>query len=135
MARPRSIVRKNKDGSVWLKDNIKIAEHTIDELTLAALQDVGKLIAMRCVEQVKKIDGGSLRENKRPFNAYQYWLRRIDMEVQVGIKHDTWYGVDQEMGLDGQPKRDILRKTVMSSLGDIEKIYAHFLGQIENERA
>lgn len=135
MTFPKSIVRRNKDGTVVLRDDSLKVEYAIEELTRAALIDVGKLISMRCVEEVKKIGGRSLASSKRPRNAFQYWVRRLDMDLQVGIKHDTWYGLDQEMGLDGQPKREILRKTVMGSLGDIQKIYAHFLGLIENEDA
>lgn len=135
MTFPKSIVRRSKNGSVILKDDTLKAEFAMEELTRAALRDVGRLIHLRCIEELAKIAGRSLANSKRPKNAYQYWVRKLDMELQVGIKHDTWYGVDQEMGLEGQPKRDILRKTVISSLGDIEKIYAHFLGLIENETA
>ena len=54
-------------------------------------------------------------------------------DLIVGIKHDTWYGVDQELGTDGQPKRDILRSTVIENINIIEQIQAQYLEHIENE--
>lgn len=45
----------------------------------------------------------------------------------------TWYGVLQELGGHNQPKRSVLRDTVIESIPDIQKIEAQYLSAIEDE--
>ena len=132
MPMPRSITRVNRNG-VRFTSSVERAEYTLEELTRAALRDIGKLITFQARNKVRLIAKGSMKRSQRVKNAFQSWNRRRETDLQVGIKHETWYGVDQELGLDGQPKRDILRKTVFENIGTIQQISAKYLKHIEDE--
>ena len=132
MPLPRSVMRMNRNGIQYTSSVLR-ANYTLKELTRAALRDIGKFIDYLARAEAMKIAGRSLKRSKRPKKSFQHWNRKRETDLQVGIKHDTWYGVDQELGLNGQPKRDILRKTVMSNLGEIRNIQAKYLKHIEDE--
>ena len=66
-------------------------------------------------------------------NAFQYWVRKRDGDLQIGIKHGTWYGADQELGSKNQPRRAILRDTVYENVSEIQKIQGQYLSAIEDE--
>ena len=132
MPMPRSVIRVNRNG-VRFTSSVERAEYTLEELTRAALRDIGKLITFQARDKVRLIAKGSMKRSKRVKNAFQSWNRRRETDLQVGIKHETWYGVDQELGLDGQPKRDILRKTVFENIDTIQQISAKYLKHIEDE--
>jgi hypothetical protein len=102
-------------------------------LTRAALRDIGRFIDYQSRKVVRDIAGKSLRRSRRPRSAFQHWNRKRETDLQIGIKHETWYGVDQELGLNGQPKRDILRKTVFENIDMIRDIQAKYLKHIEDE--
>jgi hypothetical protein len=135
MPLPRSILRVSRDGSVKYTSSILKGKYTLEELSRAALREIGKVVTLRSRTEVRGISNNSLRRSRRVKNAFQYWNRKRTTDLIVGIKHDTWYGVKQELGLDGQPKRDILRKTVMKSINDIKEITSQYLGNIEDEAA
>jgi hypothetical protein len=132
MPLPRSVVKINRKG-VKFTSSVERAEYTLEELTRAALRDIGKLITFGARDKVRAIANSSMRRSQRVKNAFQSWNRRRETDLQVGIKHETWYGVDQELGLDGQPKRDILRKTVFENINVIQEITAKYLKHIEDE--
>ena len=132
MPLPRSVVRINRKG-VKFTSSVERAEYTLEELTRAALRDIGKLVTFKARDKVRAIAKGSMKRSQRVKNAFQSWNRRRETDLQVGIKHETWYGVDQELGLDGQPKRDILRKTVFENVNVIQEITAKYLKHIEDE--
>ena len=67
------------------------------------------------------------------YSSTQYWVRKRETDLQIGFKHDTWYGVLQELGTKGQPARHILRGTVMENLDDIRRVQGRYLSAIENE--
>jgi hypothetical protein len=129
---PRSVTRINRNGVVYTS-NVDRAQYTLRELTRAALRDIGKFITYRARGLVRSIAGRALRRSNRPRNAFQYWNRKREVDLVVGIKHDTWYGVDQELGINGQPKRDILRQTVLNNIDTIRDIQAKYLKHIEDE--
>jgi hypothetical protein len=132
MPLPRSVVRINRNG-VKFTSSVERAEYTLEELTRAALRDIGKLVTFKARDKVRAIANHSMKRSQRVKNAFQSWNRRRETDLQVGIKHETWYGVDQELGLDGQPKRDILRKTVFENIDTIQQISAKYLKHIEDE--
>jgi hypothetical protein len=132
MPLPRSVVRINRNG-VKFTSSVERAEYTLEELTRAALRDIGKLVTFKARDKVRAIANHSMKRSQRVKNAFQSWNRRRETDLQVGIKHETWYGVDQELGLDGQPKRDILRKTVFENINVIQEISAKYLKHIEDE--
>lgn len=134
MPMPRSRVRVTKNGDVKFISNRNKIEYTLQELTRAAYRDIAKIISRQLHEKVESIAGGSLRGFRRVKRAWQYWNRKKSLDLVIGIKHDTWYGVDQELGTDGQPKRDILRSTVIENIDLIEQIQAQYLKHVEDER-
>ena len=46
---------------------------------------------------------------------FSYWVRKKETDLQVGIKHNTWYGVLQELGDGNQPRRSILTSAVQQN--------------------
>lgn len=125
-----SSIKITKNG-VEYTSNCDRANYTIKELTRAALKDVGKFLRKRMITKVKALRG--LKRSKRGYNAFQYWVRKQETDLIVGIKHSTWYGVQQELGDSNQPKRAILRDTTYENIDDIMKIEGHYLSAIEEE--
>jgi HK97 gp10 family phage protein len=130
MPMPRSVTRVRRDG-VEFVSNVDRAKYTIQELSRAALKDVAKLIRRRMLDKARKMPG--MKRGKRIPNAFQYWVRKRETDLQVGIKHDTWYGVEQELGTSNQPKRSILRDTVYENIDQIRIIQGKYLSAIEDE--
>lgn len=125
-----SAVRITRNGVEYVS-RIDRANYLLSELTRAALRDAGKLIRRRGLDEMRKLPG--LRRGKRPTNALQIWVRKREGNLQVGFKHDTWYGVEQELGTSNQPKRAILRNSTMNNIDDIRRIQGQYLQHIEDE--
>lgn len=106
-------------------------KYLLVELQRAALRETGNLIRKRMLQEVRKRPG--LRRGRRPPNAFQFWVRKQEVDLQVGIRHNTWYGVDQELGTNNQPRRSILRDTTYNHIDDIRRIQGVYLSSIENE--
>jgi len=123
-------VKITKHGVEFIS-KVDRAQYLISELTRAALKDVGKLVRRRGLDKMRKLRG--LRKGKRPPHALQYWVRKKETDLQVGLKHDTWYSVDQELGTRNQPKRSILRNSVFENIDDIRRIEGAYLSAIEDE--
>lgn len=130
MPLPKSVT-KIKKGGVEFTSNVDRAKYTMKELQRAALRDSAKLIRKRMIEKLKKLPG--MRRSKRIYGSTQYWLRKIESDLQIGFKHNTWYGVDQELGTSKQPKRGILRDTVFENIDEIRKVQGKYLSAIEND--
>jgi|SRR5690625_447510 len=130
MAMPRSVTRVNKYGVKFI-DNVDRANYTLNELTRAALRDTAKFVRKRAVDEVRKLPG--MRRSRRPYRSTQYWVRRRETDLQVGFKHDTWYGVEQELGTNNQPARNILRNAVYPNIDQIRIIQGKYLSAIEDE--
>lgn len=127
---PRSVTKINKNG-MQFTSSVDRVNYTIEELTRAALRDTAKLIRKRMIEKLKKLPG--MKRNRRLYGSTQYWVRRKECDLQIGFKHDTWYGVLQELGSKNQPKRGILRDTTFDLINDIRIIQGQYLSAIENE--
>jgi HK97 gp10 family phage protein len=130
MPLPKSAVKIKRDG-VELISNVDRAKYLLVELQRAALRDTGKLIRRRALDDARKLRG--LKRGKRPPNAFQIWVRKKSGDLQVGIKHNTWYGAEQELGTNRQPKRAILRNATFNNIDDIRRIQGQYLSAIENE--
>lgn len=130
MPLPKSVVKIKKDGVEYIS-SVDRAQYTIEELTRAALRDVAKLCRKRMLEKLKKLPG--MKRAKRPYKSTQYWVRKKDCDLQIGFKHDTWYGVQQELGDRNQPARHILRGTVLENIDEIRRIEGQYLSAIEDE--
>lgn len=130
MPLPKSVIKIKKDGVEYVS-SVDKAQYTIEELTRAALRDVAKLCRKRMLEKLKELPG--LKRAKRPYKSTQYWVRKKDCDLQIGFKHDTWYGVLQELGDKNQPARHILRGTVLENIDEIRRIEGQYLQSIEDE--
>jgi len=123
---------KIKKGGVEYVSRVDRTNYYIRELTRAAMRDVGKFVRRHQLDEVRKLRGLK-RKNKRPLRAFQYWVRKRENDLIVGIKHNTWYGTQQEQGTHKQPRRQILRKSVLENIDEIRKIEGQYLSAIENE--
>ena len=122
---------KIKKGSIEFTSNVDRAKYMIVELERAALRDIAKLLRKRIIEKLKKRRG--LKRAKRPYSSTQYWVRKRETDLQIGFKHDTWYGVDQELGTRNQPKHGVLRETTFENINNIQLIAGKYLKEIEDE--
>lgn len=133
MSVPKSVVKFKKDG-VEYTSSVDRVSYTIDELTRAALRDVGRYVARMCNAEARKLPG--LKKSRRvrgKSSAFQFWVRKKDKDLQVGIKHATWYGEQQELGTMNQPKRGILRNTTEQNIKTIIEIESQYLSALEDE--
>ena len=133
MSIPKSVVRF-KGNNVTYTSSADSAQYTIEELTRAALRDVGKYISRVCNSKAMKLPG--LKKSRRVrgrTSAFQYWVRKKEGNLQVGIKHGTWYGEQQELGTKNQPKRGILRNSTYDNIPTIIEIESKYLSALENE--
>ena len=133
MSLPKSVIRFKK-GDVVYTSSVDRAQYTIRELTRAALRDVGKYVSRICNSEAMKLPG--LKKSRRVrgrTSAFQYWARKQEGDLQVGIKHGTWYGEQQELGTRNQPKRGILRNSVYNNIPKIVEIESKYLSALESE--
>ena len=127
---PKSVTRVNKNGVKFIS-NVDRAKYTIRELSRAALRDTAKLLRNRMTNKARKLRG--MGKSKRIRNTYQYWIRKREMDLVVGVKHATWYSQHQELGTKGMPKKGILRDTTFENIDQIRIIQGKYLSAIENE--
>lgn len=138
MAVPKSVVRFKKDGVEYIS-SVDKASYTIVELTRAALRDAGKFIVRTANSKAKKLKG--LKKNRRVFgrtSTFLYnvpWAEKGLPHLEVGVTHNTWYGVQQEMGTSKQPRRQILRNSAQNNIAQIVEIESQYLSALEDEAA
>lgn len=130
MPAPPSVVKIKRDG-VEFVSNVDRAKYTMAELERAALKEIAKLVRRRMLDKLRKLPG--MRRNRRLWSSTQYWVRRIEADLQIGFKHDSWYGAKSELGDSGQPARNILRGTVLENVDMIRLIAAQYIKHIEDE--
>lgn len=127
---PPSVTKIKKDGIEFIS-HVDRAQYTIQELSRAALKDVAKLLRKRMVQELKKLPG--MKRHRRIYASTQYWVRKKECDLQIGVKHDSWYGVNQELGAKGMPKKGIVRETTFKHIDDIRRIEGQYLSAIEDE--
>lgn len=127
-----SPIKITKTGVEFISQ-VDRAKYTLVELQRAALRDSAKLLRRRMLDKTRARHGRSLRRGRRPPNAFQYWVRKRENNLQIGIKHDTWYGVLQELGTAGQPKRAILRDTTYAHVDEVRRVMGAYIKEIEDE--
>lgn len=136
MSVPKSVVRFSKNG-VTYTSAVDRASYTILELTRAALRDVGKYIARTANSKGMKLMG--LKKSRRVrgrSSTFLYnvpWAKSGLPHLEVGVTHDTWYGVEQELGTSNQPKRQILRNSAYENIAQIIEIESQYLSALEDE--
>lgn len=127
MPLPSAKMKIKKDG-VEFESNVEAVQYSIRELSRAALRDVAKFLRKRMIEQFKNLRG--MKKNRRIYNSTQYWVRKQETDLQIGLKHDTWYGALAELGDRGQPKRSILRNTTFDNIDEIIRIESQYLSAL-----
>lgn len=145
------------DGHVEFRDYINLAEYSIRSLTAFALTDVGKYICnnVRVLLQQERPEMTG-KAKKRIFNAYQYWNRKWENDLVVGIKnlskspskygsgfhssgernYDAWYSVGYEIGMQGRvkmPRKAFLQNFVYQNVDMIRRIEAQYLTAINQD--
>lgn len=134
---PKSVVKFSKNG-VTFTSSVDRAQYTITELTRAAMRDVGRLITRECAIRVRQISP-QMRKAKWAPKRYQYWVRKRESDLQVGIENTkygaetAWWADQAELGTNNQPKRGILRGSTYDHISDIRKIEAQYLSAIDDE--
>ncbi len=135
MSVPKSVVKLDRNG-VTYTSSVDRASYTVTELTRAALRDVGRYVSRLCNREAMKLHG--LRKSRRvrgKTSAFQFWVRKQETDLQVGIKHGAWYGVAQELGTEKMPKLGILYNTVHDNIPQIVEIESQYLSALEDEAA
>lgn len=132
MGLPPSVTRVDRAGGVTFTSNVDRINYTINELCRAALRDCAKMLRKKMILKLKKLPG--MKGSKRIYKSTQYWVRRFEADLQIGMKHDSWYGAQQELGTKNQPKRSIVRDTVFENISEIRNIQAKYLSAIEDEQ-
>ena len=126
---PKSIV-KFKKGNVEYISNVDRVQYTIEELSRAALRDVGKYICNRFRSNYY----GVFKRRKGKVGRYtQYWVRKKECDLQIGIKPFAFYGAFQEFGSSKTPKLGLLRQTVNENIAKIVEIESKYLSALEDE--
>lgn len=132
MSRPKTVVKVTRNG-VEFTSNIDRTIYTLNELQTQANYDVSRFLIRRMKESARKSPSMKKLPKNRFKAIFQYWMRKIEKDILIGIKANTWYGVQQELGTKNQPKRAILRNTVFENIDDIRRIQGQYLSAIENE--
>ena len=134
-----SPMKFKKDG-VEFTSSVDRCNYTIRELTRAALRDVGRYVVRQCTRRARRLEG--LGHTRYIQKRFQFWVRKQEGDLLVGIHNvmknknpgETWYGMDQELGLNGQPKRAFLQTSVYENIRTIRDIEAQYLSAIEDEQ-
>lgn len=133
MSVPRSVTRTTKDG-IKIISSVDRCQYTIHELSRAALRDVGKFLVRRVNEKAQGLKG--MKKNPRVrgrSSAFQYWVRKQECDLQVGSKHGTWYGQEQELGSSKMKKRGFIRAATEENIAKIIEIESIYLSALEDE--
>ena len=128
---PQSVVKINKDG-VTYTSSVDKAQYTIQELTRAALRDVGKFV---CKDFKKNYYASHKKQSGRVGKFTQYWVKykQKNPELQVGLKPNAFYGGFQELGTHSQPKEGLLANAVQQNIAKIREIESQYLEYLEDE--
>ena len=112
MPLPPTQVKVRKNG-VELLDNCDRANYYIEELTNAALRDVGRYLVKQVKLRIRKITGNLAKNTKSKVDKKTH-------ELFVGFKPEGFYGKFQELGTSHQPKVGALRDTVDANIDTIQ---------------
>lgn len=129
MAVPKSII-KIKKGNVEYVSSVDKVQYTLAELSRAALRDTGRFLCNR----FRNAFYGIFKRKKGRVGRYtQYWVRKRELDLQVGIKPNAFYGLFQEFGSSKTKKLGLLTKTTQSNIAKIVEIQSKYLSALEDE--
>lgn len=123
---PKSVTKYSNKNGVTFISSVDRVQYTIEELTRAALKDVGKFIARETRKKIKK-QTGRLAKNT------QYWVRKKSLDLQIGFKPGGFYGGFQELGTEKTPKVGALSNSVHENIAMITRIESQYLSALEDE--
>ena len=149
MAAPKSVTKvytsKSKYGQVEYTDNVDRVNYTIEELTKAALRDVGKVLIPRIKEKAPKRSG-------KLSKAWQKWVKKDkgfgQMELDLGVysmsqakKKNQKFVHYAHMVIMGHATRNggfvagnnFLYQTVQENIDLIRETEGKYLSAIEDE--
>jgi len=133
MGVPKSVIKINKDG-VQYTSSVDRCQYTIQELTRAAMRDVGKFLTRKYNEEAQKLPGMKRNPRVRGKNStFQFWARKKECDLQVGTKQETWYGYKQELGTSKMKRLGIMKNTTMDNIPKIIEIESQYLSALEEE--
>ena len=132
MAIPKSVTKISKDGNVVYTQSVDRVNYTIRELTRAALRDVGKYV---CKQFRNSFYGQFKKHSGRVGRFTQYWVKykQKDIELQVGMKPNAFYGGYQELGSSKTDKYALLTHAVQDNIAKIIEIESQYLSALEDE--
>lgn len=132
MAIPKSVTKISKDGKVTYTQSVDRVNYTIRELTRAALRDVGRYV---CKEFRNAYYSRFKKHSGRVGKYTQYWVKykQKDIELQVGMKPNGFYGGYQELGTSKQTKHALLTHAVQDNIAKIVEIESQYLSALEDE--
>ena len=126
MPMPKSVTKFSKKDGVTFTSSVDKVNYTLQELTRAALKDVGKFVARETRAKIQRRTG-RLAKNT------QYWVRKKDTDLQVGFKPGGFYGGFQELGTKNIPKVGALYNSVAENIQMIVQIESQYLSALEDE--
>ena len=132
MAIPKSVTKVDKTGNVIYTQSVDRVNYTIRELTRAALRDVGKYVCknfrIAYYQRFKRHSG-------RVGRFTQYWVKhkQKEIELQVGVKPNAFYGGFQELGSSKTTKHALLTHAVQDNIATIIEIESQYLSALEDE--
>lgn len=129
MGMPKSVI-KIKKGNVEYISNVDKIQYALNELSRAALRDTGKFI---CNVFRTSFYASHKRHTGRVSRFTQYWVRKKETDLIVGLKPNAFYGGYQELGTSKQKKEGLLRKSVEENIPKIIEIQSQYLSALENE--
>lgn len=139
MPMPKSVTKQIGDSGLKIIDNVDKCQYTLNELCRAALRDVGKYLTITTNKKAQKLPGMSKSKRVRGTkHAFQYWVRRQGSirdfpDLQVGVKHGTWYGENQEFGTKKMKKKGFIMSSASENISKIVQIEAQYLTGMEDE--
>lgn len=129
---PKSVTKVSKDGNVIYTQSVDRVNYTIRELTRAALRDVGRYVC----KQFRNAYYGRFKKHSGRVGKYtQYWVKykQRNIELQVGMKPNGFYGGYQELGTSKQTKHALLTRAVQDNIAKIVEIESQYLSALEDE--
>lgn len=132
MAIPKSVTKISKDGNVVYTQSVDRVNYTIRELTRAALRDVGKFV---CKQFRNSYYARFKKKSGRVGRFTQYWVKykQKNIELQVGMKPNAFYGGFQELGSSKTTKHALLTHAVQDNIAKIVEIESQYLSALEDE--
>lgn len=133
MSIPPSVTKLKKGGVEYIS-SVDRASYTIQELTRAAMRDVGKFLTRRFNEKAQTIPGMKRNPRVRGKNStFQFWARKKECDLQVGTKQEVWYGYRQELGTSNMKRLGIMKDTTYDNIPKIVEIESQYLSALEDE--